>query len=71
MRRGLIIVMRTDRIIKHIQTAKTSEITYLQDLMYCFCNCKNIVIISDPHPGDGEFDAVVIRAYTISCSENT
>ena len=46
MRRGLIIVMRTDRIIKHIQTAKTSEISYLQDLMYCFCNSKNIVVIS-------------------------
>ena len=66
MRRGLIIVMRTDRIIKHIQTAKTSEISYLQDLMYCFCNSKNIVIISDPHPSAGEFDGVVIRAYTIS-----
>ena len=56
MRRGLIIVMRTDRIIKHIQTAKKSEISYLQDLMYCFCNSKNIVIISDPHSGAGEFE---------------
>ena len=46
-RPGLIIDMRTERILKYIPRAKSTEITYLGDLIYCFGNCKNIVIISD------------------------
>ena len=49
-RPGLIIVMRTERILRYIPRAKSTEITYLGDLIYCFGNCKNIVIISDHQP---------------------
>ena len=56
----------TTRIIKHITKEKTSEMTYIQYLICCFANCKSKVITSDPHPSAGEFDGVVIRAYTIS-----
>ena len=42
------LIPLTARIIKHIPNAKSSEITHLVYLIYCFGNCKNIVIISDP-----------------------
>ena len=43
------LIPLTARIMKHISNAKSSEITHLVDLTYCFGNCKNIVIISVPH----------------------
>ena len=46
-RPGIITVSRTARIIKNITEAKSSEITYLAYLIYCFDNCKNKVITSD------------------------
>ena len=50
------LIPLTARIIKHIAKEKSSEITYLQDLIYCFGNCKSIVIISDPQSAAGEFE---------------
>ena len=41
---GVITVSRTARILRHIPEAKSSEITYLAYLIYCFGNCKNKVI---------------------------
>ena len=41
------LIAVTIRIIKHIPTAKSTEITYLMDLIYCFGYCKNIVMISN------------------------
>ena len=50
------LIALTTRIIKHITKEKTSEITYIKDLIYCFANCKSIVITSDPQSAAGEFE---------------
>ena len=46
-RPGAITVSSTARILRHIPEAKSSAITYLAFLIYCYGDCKNKVIISD------------------------
>ena len=46
---GPPLIPLTARIMKHISNVISSEIIHLVDLIYCFGNCKNIVIISVPH----------------------